>query len=109
MSFNASRTVLTRLQLVATNSFKYTEQIEDQTSDSYEAAEKAALQLWNALDGFRTSFDKGKKRKHAEDGDTSTTALWERMEFHEKRQNARRKQVLEKVCAKRCVSLDIMC
>ncbi|KAJ8126469.1 hypothetical protein O1611_g7168 [Lasiodiplodia mahajangana] len=82
--------------IVAINSFKYADQNEDQTTEPYEAAEKSALQLWNALDDFRTSIHKGKKRKHDETDDTSTTALWARMELHEKHQAARRKQVLEK-------------
>ncbi|KAI1123545.1 apoptosis-antagonizing transcription factor [Nemania abortiva] len=87
-----------RLQksIVAVNSFKYADETEDQASEPYEAAEKSALQLWNALDNFRTSIHKGKKRKHDETDDTSTAALWSRMELHEKHQAIRRKQVLEK-------------
>ncbi|KAI3317763.1 TRAUB-domain-containing protein [Xylariaceae sp. AK1471] len=97
-SFDALLNIRIRLQksLVAVNSLKYADQTEDQVAEPYEAAERSALQLWNALDDFRTSIHKGKKRKHAETDDTSTTALWNRMELYEKRQVARRKQVLEK-------------
>ncbi|RWA08929.1 hypothetical protein EKO27_g6165 [Xylaria grammica] len=96
--FDALLNLRIRLQksIVAINSLNYADQPEDEAVEPYEAAEKSALQLWNALDDFRTSIHKGKKRKHAETDDTSTTALWNRMEFHEKHQAARRKQVLEK-------------
>ncbi|KAI1747703.1 apoptosis-antagonizing transcription factor [Xylaria castorea] len=96
--FDALLNIRIRLQksIVATNSLKYAEQTDDQAAEPYEAAERSALQLWNALDDFRTSIHKGKKRKRAETDDTSTTALWDRMEVHEKHQALRRKQVLEK-------------
>ncbi len=80
------------------NSLNYADETENETSEPYEAAERSALQLWNALDDFRMNIHKGKKRKHAETEDTSTTALWNRMEAHEKHQVTRRKQILEKVC-----------
>ncbi|KAI1292448.1 apoptosis-antagonizing transcription factor [Xylaria venustula] len=96
--FDALLNIRIRLQksIVATNSFDYAEETENQSAEPYEAAERSALQLWNALDDFRTSIHKGKKRKHAETDDTSTAALWSKMEAHEKHQAARRKQVLEK-------------
>ncbi|KAI0536391.1 apoptosis-antagonizing transcription factor [Xylaria digitata] len=96
--FDALLNLRIRLQksIVAMNSLNYADQPEDQTTEPYEAAERSALQLWNALDDFRTSIHKGKKRKHAETDDTSTMALWNRMELHEKHQAMRRKQVLEK-------------
>ncbi|KAI0548201.1 apoptosis-antagonizing transcription factor [Xylaria curta] len=96
--FDALLNIRIRLQksIVAINSLKYAEQTDDQATEPYEAAERSALQLWNALDDFRTSIHKGKKRKHAETDDTSTTALWDKMELHEKHQALRRKQVLEK-------------
>lgn len=80
------------------NSLKYAEQTDDPTVEPYEAAERSALQLWNALDDFRTSIYKGKKRKRTETDDVSTTTLWDRMELHEKHQAMQRKHVLEKVC-----------
>ncbi|KAI0425456.1 apoptosis-antagonizing transcription factor [Xylaria sp. FL1042] len=96
--FDALLNIRIRLQksIVAINSLDYAEETENQTAEPYEAAERSALQLWNALDDFRMSIHKGKKRKLAEADDTSTTALWNRMEVHEKHQAARRKQVLEK-------------
>ncbi|KAI0442747.1 apoptosis-antagonizing transcription factor [Xylaria telfairii] len=96
--FDALLNIRIRLQksIVAMNSLKYAEQTDDPTVEPYEAAERSALQLWNALDDFRTSIYKGKKRKHADTDDVSTTALRDRMELHEKHQTMRRKQVLEK-------------
>ncbi|KAI8626429.1 TRAUB-domain-containing protein [Xylariaceae sp. FL1651] len=96
--FDALLNIRIRLQksLVVINSFKFAEQTEDQPIEPYEAAERSALQLWNALDDFRSTIQKGKKRKHAETVDTSTTALWDRMKTHEQYQGARRKRVLKK-------------
>ncbi|KAI1424652.1 apoptosis-antagonizing transcription factor [Xylaria sp. FL1777] len=96
--FDALLNLRIRLQksIVAINSLNYVDEPEDQTAEPYEAAERSALQLWNALDDFRMSIHKGKKRKHAETDDISTMTLWNRMEVHEKHQAARRKQVLEK-------------
>ncbi|KAI0466559.1 apoptosis-antagonizing transcription factor [Xylaria cf. heliscus] len=96
--FDALLNIRIRLQksIVAMNSLGYAEQTDDPTVEPYEAAERSALQLWNALDDFRTSIHKGKKRKHTEPDDASTTALWDRMKLHEKHQALRRKQVLEK-------------
>ncbi|KAI0906029.1 apoptosis-antagonizing transcription factor [Ustulina deusta] len=96
--FDALLNLRIRLQksIVAVNSLNYADETENETSEPYEAAERSALQLWNALDDFRMNIHKGKKRKHAETEDTSTTALWNRMEAHEKHQVTRRKQILEK-------------
>ncbi|KAI1813440.1 TRAUB-domain-containing protein [Poronia punctata] len=96
--FDALLNVRIRLQksLVAINSFQYAEQPAEEDSEPYDTAEKSAMELWKALDGFRTSINKGKKRKHADSDDISTSALWERMQSHERAQSARRKQVLEK-------------
>ncbi|KAJ3554856.1 hypothetical protein NPX13_g10496 [Xylaria arbuscula] len=75
--FDALLNVRIRLQksIVAVNSFGYADKPEDQTVEPYEAAERSALQLWNALDDFRATIHKGKKRKHADTDDTSTSAL----------------------------------
>ncbi|KAI1823483.1 TRAUB-domain-containing protein [Xylaria intraflava] len=96
--FDALLNVRIRLQksVVAINSLEYADQAENEAVEPYEAAERSALQLWNALDDFRSSIHKGKKRKHAEVDNTLTTTLWQRMELHEKHQAARRQQVLEK-------------
>ncbi|KAI1175624.1 apoptosis-antagonizing transcription factor [Nemania sp. FL0916] len=96
--FDALLNLRIRLQksIIAVNSLSYADEPESPEAEPYEAAEKSALQLWNALDDFRTSIRKGTKRKHDETEDISTTTLWGRMEQHEKYQAARRKQVLEK-------------
>ncbi|KAI1087298.1 TRAUB-domain-containing protein [Rostrohypoxylon terebratum] len=102
-AFDALLNVRIRLQksLVAINTFNSLEDLGDQ-SQPYEAAEAAALKLWNAIDGFRTSIqpdpsgNTGKKRKRAADIDTSSQDIWEDMEAVEQRAQARRKAVLEK-------------
>ncbi|KAI0152669.1 TRAUB-domain-containing protein [Xylariaceae sp. FL1272] len=97
-TYDALLNIRIRLQksLVAMNSLNYAEESEDQVAEPYEAAEKSAMQLWTALDDFRTSIRKGKKRKHAETEDTPTQALWDSMQLHEKAQESRRKQTLER-------------
>ncbi|KAL7622195.1 rRNA-processing protein bfr2 [Parahypoxylon ruwenzoriense] len=102
-AFDALLNVRIRLQksLVAVNSFG---SLEDPGADSqpYEAAEAAALKLWNAIDGFRLSIQSdssgktGQKRKRAAETDTSTQDIWENMQTIEQRAIARRRAVLEK-------------
>ncbi|XXG95608.1 hypothetical protein Hte_001876 [Hypoxylon texense] len=102
-AFDALLNVRIRLQksLVAVNSFGSVEDLGDQ-SPPYEAAEAAALKLWNTIDGFRTSIQSelsgktGQKRKRAADTDTSSQDMWEDMEAIEQRAHARRRAVLEK-------------
>ncbi|KAI1410519.1 TRAUB-domain-containing protein [Hypoxylon sp. FL1857] len=102
-AFDALLNIRIRLQksLVAVNSFGSIEDLGEQ-SQPYEAAEAAALKLWNAIDGFRTSIQSdssgktGQKRKRAADTDTSSQEIWENMEVIEQRALARRRAVLEK-------------
>ncbi|KAI2468683.1 TRAUB-domain-containing protein [Annulohypoxylon bovei var. microspora] len=102
-AFDALLNIRIRLQksLVAVNSFNSLEDLEDQ-SQPYEAAEAAALKLWNAIDGFRTSVQSsssgktGQKRKRAADTDTSSRDIWENMETIEQRAIVRRRAVVEK-------------
>ncbi|KAI1078858.1 TRAUB-domain-containing protein [Whalleya microplaca] len=102
-AFDALLNIRIRLQksLVAVNSFSSIEDPADQ-SEPYEAAEAAALKLWNAIDGFRariqpeSSKKAGQKRKRTADIDTSSHAMWEDMETVEQRAIARRRAVLEK-------------
>ncbi|KAI1440905.1 TRAUB-domain-containing protein [Annulohypoxylon stygium] len=102
-AFDALLNIRIRLQksLVAVNSFNSLEDLEDQ-SQPYEAAEAAALKLWNAIDGFRTSIQSdpsgktGHKRKRAANTDTLNQDIWENMEAVEQRAQARRRAVLEK-------------
>ncbi|KAH8776363.1 transcription factor AATF/Che-1 [Diaporthe sp. PMI_573] len=91
-----------RLQkgLVATNSFTEATEADDADKEPYEAAEEAAIKLWNAIDGFRASLlpepKAGEKRKRDVATSTSTEELWEEMQATEERAIAKRKQVLEK-------------
>ncbi|KAI0113012.1 TRAUB-domain-containing protein [Daldinia grandis] len=101
--FDALLNIRIRLQksLVAINSFSTIEELEGQ-SEPYEAAEAAAVKLWNTIDGFRTSIQpdssgkKGQKRKRVADTDTSSQDMWENMEIIEQRAIIRRRAVLEK-------------
>ncbi|KAI1478151.1 TRAUB-domain-containing protein [Daldinia eschscholtzii] len=102
-AFDALLNIRIRLQksLVAVNSFSTIEELGDQ-SEPYEAAEAAALKLWNTIDGFRTSIQSdssgktGQKRKRVADADTSSQEIWENMEVIEQRAIVRRRAVLEK-------------
>ncbi|OTA91891.1 hypothetical protein M434DRAFT_12765 [Hypoxylon sp. CO27-5] len=102
-AFDALLNIRIRLQksLVAVNSFSSIEDLGDE-SQPYEAAEAAALKLWNAIDGFRTSIQSdlsektGQKRKRTADVDTSSQDIWENMEVVEQRALVRRRAVLEK-------------
>ncbi|KAI1205526.1 TRAUB-domain-containing protein [Annulohypoxylon truncatum] len=102
-AFDALLNVRIRLQksLVAVNSFNAVEDLGDQ-SEPYEAAEAAALKLWNAIDGFRASIQSdpsektGQKRKRAADIGTSSHDIWQNMEAVEQRALVRRRAVLEK-------------
>ncbi|KAF3061560.1 Protein BFR2 [Daldinia childiae] len=102
-AFDALLNIRIRLQksLVAVNSFSTIEELGGQ-SEPYEAAEAAALKLWNTIDGFRTSIQSdssgktGQKRKRVADTDTSSQDMWENMEIVEQRAIIRRRAVLEK-------------
>ncbi|KAK6956797.1 hypothetical protein Daesc_002077 [Daldinia eschscholtzii] len=102
-AFDALLNIRIRLQksLVAVNSFSTIEELGGQ-SEPYEAAEAAALKLWNTIDGFRTSIQSdssgktGQKRKRVADADTSSQEIWENMEVIEQRAVVRRRAVLEK-------------
>ncbi|KAI0829150.1 TRAUB-domain-containing protein [Hypoxylon sp. FL0890] len=102
-AFDALLNIRIRLQksLVAVNSFSSVEDLGEQ-SQPYEAAEAAALKLWNAIDGFRTSIQSdvstktGQKRKRTADTDTPNQDIWENMEAVEQRALIRRRAVLEK-------------
>jgi protein AATF/BFR2 len=73
--------------LVATNSMAATEEkdVDDAANQPYEAAEEAAIKLWNTLDGLRHELLKaggaktGQKRKRGIDILTATSTIWERM------------------------------
>lgn len=91
-----------RLQkgLVAINSLNEATEVDDADKEPYEAAEEAAIKLWNAIDGFRTSLlpeaKAGNKRKRDVDTTTSNDELWEEMQATEQRAVAKRNKVLNK-------------
>ncbi|KAK0628922.1 apoptosis-antagonizing transcription factor [Bombardia bombarda] len=97
-----------RLQkaLIAANSFNVIEHpggAADNT-EPYQAAEEAALKLWNTIDSVRHSFraDSTKaKRKRSDIGpDTPAQEIWESMELMEKAGVAHRRKVLDKWSAR---------
>ncbi|KAI0593231.1 apoptosis-antagonizing transcription factor [Biscogniauxia sp. FL1348] len=101
-AFDALLNVRIRLQksLVAVNSFSTVEDPEDQL-EPYEAAEAAAIKLWNAIDKFRTAIQTepaktGQKRKRAANTDTPSQDIWDNMEVVEQRAITRRRAVLQK-------------
>lgn len=92
-----------RLQkgLVAINSVSEVDAAGDGVDKPpYEAAEEAAMKLWNAIDGFRASLlpekKAGEKRKREFDASTSNAELWEDMQATEEVAAAKRKKVLNK-------------
>lgn len=95
-----------RLQkgLVAINSLGEAADGDDADKEPYEGAEEAAIKLWNAIDGFRTSLlpeqKAGQKRKREVDPSTPTEALWDDMQATEEQAAAKRKKVLEKWSAR---------
>ncbi|KAI1490292.1 apoptosis-antagonizing transcription factor [Biscogniauxia mediterranea] len=101
-AFDALLNVRIRLQksLVAVNSFSTVEESQDQL-EPYEAAEAAAIKLWNAIDNFRAAIQTepakaGQKRKRVASSDTPSQDIWDRMEVVEQRAITRRKAVLQK-------------
>jgi protein AATF/BFR2 len=95
--------------LIATNSMAAVEDRESAeiTNQPYEAAEEAAIKLWNTLDGLRHELLKansgsktGQKRKRGIELSTSSTAIWERMQNTEVSVIDNRQGTLEKWSAK---------
>lgn len=91
-----------RLQkgLVAINSLGEADEDDDADKEPYEAAEEAAIKLWNAIDGFRASLlpeqTAGQKRKRGIDINTSDEKIWNGMQATEEHASAKRKKVLDK-------------
>jgi len=91
--------------LIATNSMATS---EDEDGDSmtnapYQAAEDAAIKLWNTLEGIRQEVIKassdtktGQKRKRDIDTSTSSTKIWSRMQVSEVASIDIRQRTLEK-------------
>ncbi|KAK0709516.1 apoptosis-antagonizing transcription factor, partial [Lasiosphaeria miniovina] len=94
-----------RLQkaLVAVNSFGVVEASNETDMEPYQAAEEAAIKLWNTIDSVRHSLGSeskakaGEKRKREEiDLDTPSEAIWEHMETVEGAALSHRRKVLDK-------------
>ncbi|KXJ89847.1 apoptosis antagonizing transcription factor-domain-containing protein [Microdochium bolleyi] len=105
-AFDALLNVRIRLQksLVAMNTLPVAaEASEDQQEEEpYEAAEAAALKLWNTIDSFRSNLpgvaaaSASKKRKRSEaTAETSSEKIWARIEAAEQRTAPRRRAVLQ--------------
>ncbi|PMD35217.1 TRAUB-domain-containing protein [Hyaloscypha variabilis F] len=95
--------------LVATNSMAAVEEkwTDESANQPYEAAEEAAIKLWNTLDGLRHELSKansgvktGQKRKRGVETSTPSATLWERMQGSEVSVIDNRQTTLEKWSAK---------
>lgn len=109
-AFDSLLNVRIRLQkaLVATNSLAAAGD-KDQGDDEnpFQAAEEAAIKLWNTIDGLRHDLSKasstsktGQKRKRGIDSTTTSSAIWERMQASEVANIDTRQTVLEKWSSK---------
>jgi len=108
-AFDSLLNIRIRLQkaLVAVNSLPTVTDSRDAGKEAYEAAEEAALKLWNTIDGFRenlvlpSSVKVGEKRKRSVfDADTPSRDVWEAMDETEGRTGPARKEILDKWSAK---------
>lgn len=106
-AFDALLNVRIRLQkaLVATNSLATADDKDKEDSDEnpFQAAEEAAIKLWNTIDGLRNDLSKasgtskaGQKRKRGIDLATSSSDIWERMQGSEVANIDNRQTILEK-------------
>ncbi|RDL37160.1 Uncharacterized protein BP5553_04593 [Venustampulla echinocandica] len=95
--------------LIATNSMSASDEKEadDEADQPYEAAEQAAVKLWNTLDGLRhelskakTGVNAGQKRKRGVDISTPSSTIWEKMQSYEVAMIDTRQTTLEKWSAK---------
>merc|ERR1712093_107014 len=94
--------------LIATNSMSTVEEkeSEDLANQPYEAAEEAAIKLWNTLDGLRNQLSKaggaitGQKRKRGIELSTSSSDIWDRMQSSEVAMIDTRQSTLEKWSSK---------
>ncbi|KAH7336341.1 apoptosis-antagonizing transcription factor [Rhexocercosporidium sp. MPI-PUGE-AT-0058] len=94
--------------LIASNSMSTVEEkgSEDSANQPYEAAEEAAIKLWNTLDGLRNQLSQaggaktGRKRKRGIDLSTSSSDIWDRMQASEVAMIDTRQTTLEKWSSK---------
>jgi len=104
-AFDSILNLRIRLQkaLVAANSFAVVDSGNENGTEPYQAAEEAAVKLWNTIDSVRHSFlpessraKVGDKRKREIDVDTPTEAIWESMQIVEEAAMSHRRKVLDK-------------
>jgi len=104
-AFDSILNLRIRLQkaLVAANSFAVVDSGNENGTEPYQAAEEAAVKLWNTIDSVRHSFlpessraKVGDKRKREIDVDTPTDAIWESMQMVEEAAMSHRRKVLDK-------------
>ncbi|KAK0641197.1 apoptosis-antagonizing transcription factor [Cercophora newfieldiana] len=103
-AFDSILNLRIRLQkaLVATNTFSTVEDSQESETEPYQAAEEAAVKLWNTIDSVRHSLlpdgkaKAGMKRKRDIESETSSQEIWESMEVIEKVAMAHRRKVLDK-------------
>lgn len=95
--FDAALNIRIRLQksLVAVNTLPTVEETDE--SEPYEAAEAAAVKLWNAIDQFRVDMgpSAGQKRKRSVETTDSSDDIWAKMQELEREAVVRRKRVLD--------------
>jgi len=103
-AFDSILNLRVRLQkaLVAANTFSLLDHSDEAGSEPYQAAEEAALKLWNTIDSVRHSLlpdskaKAGMKRKRSLDIDSSSQEIWETMEEMDSVAAAKRRQILGK-------------
>lgn len=95
--------------MVATNSMAAVEEkdFEETANQPYEAAEEAAIRLWNTLDSIRHDLQtansgtkSGQKRKRDIDTSAPSSAIWERMQSSEVAAIDNRQSTLDKWSSK---------
>ena len=107
-AFDSLLNIRIRLQkaLVAVNTLNTVDEDQEVEKEAYEAAEEAAIKLWNTIDNFRTNIlpegptKAGQKRKRDNMSDMSSQQIWEEMEVTEGAASKHRKRVLEKWSSK---------
>ncbi|KAG4032703.1 hypothetical protein MFRU_006g01680 [Monilinia fructicola] len=110
-TFDSLLNVRIRLQkaLVATNSLTAASNKIQENGDEtpFQAAEEAAIKLWNTIDGLRHDLSKasstsktGQKRKRGIDSATPSSIIWEQMQATEVANIDNRQTILEKWSSK---------
>lgn len=104
-AFDSILNLRIRLQkaLVSANSFSVVDTASEDCAEPYQAAEEAAVKLWNTIDSVRHGLmpessraKVGGKRKREIDVSTPTQAIWESMEAVERVALSHRRKVLNK-------------